>query len=87
MKQWVVLFRKWNMGRSIGAKEVPADRRDAIWDLTAVGVKQKNIIQHYSMQQSKVSNIIRRLKDNSGNNQIQNKDCKKELSPKSVWMP
>ena len=74
------------MCRPKRTKEVPTERKNAIMELTAVGVKQKHIAQHYNMPQSTVSNIVRRLKDESGNNGIETRGRKKKLSPRDVRM-
>ena len=72
------------MGRPKGAEEVPTERKNAILELTAVGVKQKHIVKHYGIPQSTASNIVKRLKDKSGNNEMENRDRKKKLWPRSV---
>ena len=74
------------MGRPKRTNEVPRGRKNAITELTAVDVKQKDIVQHYNMPQSTVSNIVRRLMDNSGNNEIETRGRKKKLSPRDVRM-
>ncbi len=56
----------------------------AILDFSAVGVKQKEIVQHYSMPQSTAANIIRRSKEKDGNNELEKCGRKKILSPRSV---
>ncbi len=74
------------MGRPKGAKEVPKERKTVIMNMTAIGVKQKDIVQHYSMPQSAVSNVIRRMRASNGNNEIETRGRKQKLSARRVRM-
>ncbi len=59
---------------------MPEERKSAILDLTDVGVRQKVVVQHYSMQQFTASSIIRRRNEN-GNNE---RTVKRGRMPKST---
>ena len=74
------------MCRSKRTNEVPTERENTNMELTEVDVKQKQIAQHHNMRQSTISNIVRKLKDKSGNNEIEPRGRKKKLSPRDVRM-
>ena len=76
-EQRKILIQNWDMGRPNGAKELPAERRNATSDPNAVVVQEKYIVQHCSMTRFTVSNIIRRMKNNCANNEIETRVCKK----------
>ena len=74
------------MARTKGAKEVAAERKSAMLDLTDVGVQQNVIVQHFSLLQSIVANIIRRR--NESNNAIsERRERKLNLTPRCICSP
>ena len=71
------------MGRAKGTKEVPDARKSAILDMHAVGVKQKNILQHYSMPQSTVAHIMRKGRKTNKNERSEKRGRKSKLTARS----
>ena len=53
------------MVRTKGASNVSEEQKQRILDLTAIGVKQKTIVEYYGMKQSTVANIVRRERNNN----------------------
>ena len=58
--------KQLTMGRPEGAKNNNAERKAVIVELAAIGVKQRDIVEHFKMPQSTVANIIRKINATSG---------------------
>ena len=52
---------KPDMGRKVGSANIPNARKNAIHDMSRIGIRVKDIAKFYNMSRPTVSNIIRRI--------------------------
>ena len=69
-KQLAIEIRNWETDRHIGSKQVPREQKKTIFDLNAIGVNQKAVLQDYSMPQPTAANIVRRSNQKTSNKEI-----------------